>query len=86
MNPPPTEVRKAELERALVEFRKTKLTHVDIDLVMKLKECVMKIDIDGDYVAGDIIDSLKYLTMMIIDSEMKRYDQRLLEENDKDLT
>jgi hypothetical protein len=74
-----------QLEKTLKEFRTIKLQYVDLDLTERIHDMLLNDSESVNLTVGHIVDSLKFLTMCIIDNVLNMHDQYMLDKEAEDL-
>ncbi len=78
--------RRLTIDRSINEFKKLNTEQVDTKLIAKIQDAMNMIVQQGDNITlGQVISSLKFYTLLLIDENMTKYDEERLEESKEEL-
>mgnify|MGYP006899560639 CR=1 FL=1 len=78
--------RRLTIDRSINEFKKLNTEQVDTKLIDKIQDAMNMIVQQGDNITlGQVISSLKFYTLLLIDENMTKYDEERLEESKEEL-
>ena len=78
--------RRLTIDRSINEFKKLNTEQVDTKLIDKIQDAMnMIVQQDDNITLGQVISSLKFYTLLLIDENMTKYDEERLEESKEEL-